>query len=338
MKAVRYHGPNRSLELEEVPTPVASSGEVLIRIAAAGICRTDLHFLSGLLNLGVSPLTLGHEIAGTIEEAGPGIDKALIGNRVIAYYYTGCQNCEYCRRGMENLCANLKGQNGFITDGGYAEYAKVSARNAVPLPDSISFQTAAPIGCSLTTAVHASRLARLAQGENVVVYGVGGVGYSLVQMARLHGANVIGVGRTPAKLAKARELGADHTINAREQNVADEVRKITNGKGADVIFELVGVLESMDNSVRSLAKRGRIVFIGYSRDSFSVHPIQLVITEAKVIGSVGNTLDELYEAVSLVESGKIQIVIDRTVTMDRFDEGLKALSDGKAVGKIVLLP
>jgi propanol-preferring alcohol dehydrogenase len=324
--------------LEEVPKPVASSGEVLIRIAAAGICRTDLHFLSGLLNLGVSPLTLGHEIAGTIEEVGPGVDKALIGKRVIAYYYTGCQNCEYCRRGMENLCANLKGENGFITDGGYAEYIKVSTRNAVPLPDNISFQTAAPIGCSLTTAVHASRLARLTRGESVVVYGVGGVGYSLVQMARLHGATVIAVGRTPAKLAKARELGAHHTIDAREQNVAAEVRKITNGKGADVIFELVGVLESMDNSVRSLAKQSRIVFIGYSQDSFSVHPIQLVINEAEVIGSVGNTLGELYEAVSLVESGKIQIVIDRTVTMDRFDDGLKALSDGKPVGKIVLLP
>ena len=338
MKAVRYYGPNQPLRLEEIPKPTISPGEVLVKINAAAICHTDLHFISGLLNLGVAPITLGHEMAGTVEQVGSGVERSLEGARVAVYYYSGCQNCHYCRHGMENLCPNIKAENGFITDGGYAEYIKIPARNAVPLPEQISFQTAAPIGCSLATAVHAGNLVQLKQGDNAVVYGVGGVGYSVIQLARLSGANVIAVGRTPAKLNKAKELGAQHIINASTESVVDEVRRVTGGHGADVIFELVGTRESMENSVKFLAKRGKLAFIGYSQDSFVVHPISLVINEAHVIGSVGNTLDELYRAVKLVADGKVKIVIGSVLKLSQFSEGFKSVSDGTAVGKIVLVP
>ncbi len=207
MRAVRYHGPRRPLRLEEVPEPEPGPGEVRVRVRAAGMCHTELHFVSGLLDLGVAPLTLGHEIVGVVEAAGPGVDAPRAGERVIVYYYAGCGRCEWCRRGDEHLCDRLRAEYGFLSDGGYAEHVVVPARNAVPLPDAVDDVAAAPIGCGVTTAIHAGRLAGLRAGETILVYGVGAVGFGLIQFGRLAGATVIGVGRSAAKLARARELG-----------------------------------------------------------------------------------------------------------------------------------
>ena len=338
MQAIRYHGPKEELSLEEVPKPEPGFGEVLVRVRAAGICHTELHFLSGLLNLGVAPITLGHEVVGVIEAVGSGVETAQEGDRVIVYYYVGCGRCTHCLKGDENLCGNLRAEYGFISDGGFAEYMKIPARNVVALPQQISDEEAAPIGCSVTTAIHAGRLANMRQGDYVVVYGLGAVGYGLIQLSNLSGATVIGVGRTDEKLNCAKELGADFVINARQENVVEQVREITKGRGADVVFELVATRETMESSVQSLGKRGRLVFIGYSEDSFTVHPIQLVINESIVMGSVGNTLDELHQAVQLVEQGKIRTVIDRTLSLEGFQEGIDALKEGKLIGRAVLTP
>lgn len=337
MKAVRYHGPGRPFELEQVPAPEAAPGQVLVQIQAAGMCHTELHFESGLLNLGVAPVTMGHEIAGTIAAVGTGVNPARIGERVLVYYYAGCGECEWCRRGEENLCGNLKAELGFFNDGGYAQYVAVPTRNAIPLPANISLEEAAPIGCGVATAVHACNLADVGRGDVVAVYGVGAVGYGLVQLARLRGARVLAIGRTPAKLERARDLGAE-PISAVNADVAAVVRDATGGRGADVVFELVAEKATMEASVSMLAKRGRLVFIGYSRDPFVVHPIQLVITEAKVLGSVGNTLAELEEAVRLVAGGEVRIAVDRVLPLEEWAEGLDALRHGEVIGRVVLRP
>ncbi|HEV8264991.1 MAG TPA: alcohol dehydrogenase catalytic domain-containing protein, partial [Gemmatimonadales bacterium] len=300
MRAIRYHGPKQPLRLEDVPIPSLGPGDVLVRVTAAGLCHTELHFLSGLLNLGVTPLTLGHEVVGRVERAGPGVGAVQPGDRVIVYYYVGCGRCQHCLAGSENLCDALRAEYGFVSDGGFAEYVTVPARNLVRLPDHVADDAAAPIGCSVTTAVHAAALARLAAGDVVLVYGVGAVAFGLIQLAALSGAEVIAVSRTPAKLERARALGAVHVLNARDGRVAERVRELTRGHGADVVFELVARKDTMAASTAALAKRGRLVFIGYSEDSYTVHPIQLVITEASVTGSVGNTLGELMRAVDLV--------------------------------------
>jgi propanol-preferring alcohol dehydrogenase len=338
MRAIRYHGAKKPLTLEEVPTPELAPDEVLVRVTAAGICHTDLHFVSGLLDLGVAPLTLGHEIVGRIERAGPGVSPARVGERVILYYYVGCGACRHCRRGDENLCGAVRAEYGFFSDGGFADFVRAPARNAVPLPDSISDADAAPIGCGVTTAVHAAALAQVALGDWVVVYGVGGVGFGLVQVARLRGARVIAVGRTPAKLDRAMQLGASHAIRAGVEDVAARIRELTGGHGADVIFELVATRETMAASLDALAKRGRLVFVGYSPDELQVHPIRLVIGEQVVTASVGNTLAELEQAVQLVADGRVKTVVDRTYPLDRFQEGLDALAAGELVGRAVLTP
>ncbi|WP_052886244.1 alcohol dehydrogenase catalytic domain-containing protein [Thermoproteus uzoniensis] len=338
MRAARFYGPGKPLAIEEVPRPSPGPGEVLVRVKAAGVCHTELHFLDGILNLGVMPITLGHEIAGVVEEVGPGVDDPKPGDRVIVYYYVGCGRCRHCLRGEENLCENPKAEYGFITDGGYAEYVKVPARNAVKLPDNIPFEQAAPIGCSVTTAIHATKRARPEMGEYVAVYGVGAVGFALIQYNKLIGAKVIAIGRSERKLALARELGADYVINARSEDVVRKALEITGGRGVDVVYELVGVKETMDNSLKMLAKRGRLVLIGYWRDKLEANPLDLVVKEAVITASVGNTLEELIEAVRLVSEGKIKVVVDRVVGLSKINEELERLRRGEVVGRVVINP
>lgn len=339
MKAVRYHAPRAPFRLEDVPVPEPGPGEVRVRVEAAGVCHTELHFESGLLDLGIAPVTMGHEIAGTVDAVGSGVTTRRPGDRVILYYYAGCGSCEWCKRGEENLCAKPCAELGFISDGGYAEFVVAPARNAVPIPDSLSFADAAPIGCGVTTALHACELARVSAGDTVAVYGMGGVGYGLVQIARLRGARVIAIGRSPEKLTLATTLGADAMVNATQtDDVAAEVRAITEGRGADVVFELVATEPTMAASTAMLARRGRLVFVGYSEAAFTVHPIQLVILEAQVLGSVGNSLAELEEAVHLVAEGKVRTVVDRVLPLESYAAALDALREGSVMGRVVLAP
>lgn len=338
MKAVRYHGPGQPFTLEEIDRPEPKAGEVLVQVAAAGVCHTELHFKSGLLNLGVQPITMGHEAVGRIAAVGEGVPQERLGERVILYYYVGCGICAYCRKGEENLCPQLRAEHGFVSDGTYAEFVTAPSRNAVPLPEHLSDEEAAPIGCSVTTAVHAARIARLDFEEWAVVYGTGGVGFALVQLARAKGARVIAVGRSEEKLAKARELGAEAVVNATDEAVGERIRAITGGAGADVVFECVGTAETMKEASAALGRHGRLVFIGYSEDSFQVHPIQLVVFEQQVMGSVGATLDDLYTAVELAARGIVRPVVDRVLPLERFQESLDALERGEVVGKAVLIP
>ena len=338
MKAVRYYGPGQPFRLEERDRRKPEAGEVLVQVTASGMCHTELHFKSGLLDLGVAPVTMGHEVVGRIESVGEDVSPDRVGERVVVYYYLGCLRCAYCRVGNEHLCPNLRAEYGFISDGGYAEYMTVPARNAVPLPSSISDVEAAPIGCGVTTAVHAAKLAESKVDEWVVVYGIGGVGFGLIQLASAIGARTIAVSRSVAKLNKARELGAEFAVNATEVPTAEKIREITEGAGADVIFECVGTEESMKEASVALGRRGRLVFIGYSPDSFTIHPIQLVVLEQKVLGSVGATLNELYEAVNLVERGVVRTIVDRALPLEQFESGLSALERGELVGRAVLVP
>lgn len=339
MRAVQYLGPGQPFELRDVPSVEPGPGQVRIAIKAAGMCHTELHFQSGLLNLGKAPVTMGHEIAGEIDAVGEGVDPARIGERVVVYYYDGCGQCEWCERGEENLCPQVRTQYGFFHDGGYAESVVVPSRNAVQLPDSLSYEEAAPIACGVTTAVHAMEIGKVKAGETVVVYGVGAVGYGLIQVAKVRGARVIAVGRKANKLEKARELGADVAISGGDGvDVASAVREATGGRGADVVFELVATKETMPHSTNMLAKRGRLVFIGYSEDPYQVHPIQLVIQEASAVGSVGNTLDELNEALQLVASGQVKTEVDRVLPLEEFQAGIEALEQGEVIGRIVLRP
>jgi len=347
MKTVRYHGPNVALTLEDMEIPSElGDDKVLVKVYAAALCHTELHFCDGTLNLGVKPMTLGHEATGVIEKVGSKVDSSRIGERVILYYYDGCGDCRWCNQGDEQLCGALKAEYGFISDGGLAEYVQTPARNAVKLPESLSFVDAAPIGCGVTTAVHAAKLAKVQQGEWVMIFGVNGVGFGLIQLLKnKYNANVICVTRSHAKREKCTELGADVVIDGFDATtVASAVREATGGDGADVIFECVGRRETMDACIGwggALGKRGRLVMIGYQagdEHEFRYHPIPMIVYEQTIMGSVGATLDDLKEAVELVELGKVKTVVDCTLPLRDFQVGLDKIKNCDCIGKIVCLP
>ena len=275
MLAVKYRGPNVPfcLETTAVPTPMGAN-DVIVQVMAASLCHTELHFADGTLNLGVNDITMGHEAAGVITAVGNEVDPRRIGERVVVYYYQGCGACRFCSTGDEQLCASVKAQHGFTSDGGLAGYLKTTSRQAMVLPASISFDKGCTIGCGVTTAVHASRMANIKKGEWVVVYGVNGVGFNLIQYVKnRYQAKVIAICRSQMKREKALLVGADAVVDASSQStenghsVASQVRAITNGDGADVIFECVGNRGSMDECVGwtgALGRRGRLVLIGYT--------------------------------------------------------------------------
>lgn len=338
MRAVRYIGPNQPFAMRAVEIPQPGAGEVRVAIKACGVCRTELHLRDGLLDLGRRDFTVGHEIAGVIDAVGPGVAPTRIGEKVVVYYYIGCGDCLACRAGDEQLCATPKAQPGFSSDGGYAEAIVTPARNAVAMPAHVDLADAAPMGCAGSTAVHAGRLAHIQPGEWVVILGVGGVGLMVMQYARYAGARTIAIGLGAERMALARELGAEATIDAAETpDIAAKVAEIT-GSGANVVFELVGASATLKAATAMLARRGRLVLIGYTQADYQVHPIELIVREAQVIGSVGSTLQDLHEAVDLLSRGVFRSTIDMTLPLEQFEEGLAAVEAGQLLGRVVLAP
>ncbi|KDU96601.1 alcohol dehydrogenase [Komagataeibacter rhaeticus AF1] len=338
MRSVRFMAPGRPFSLRAVSVPSPMADQVRVRIAACGVCRTDLHLRDGLLDLGKRDFTVGHEIAGTIEACGDGVPAHWLGRRVVIYYYIGCGLCRYCRNGEEYLCPTPKAQPGFSSDGGYAENIVVPLRNCVPLPDNVDLAEAAPMGCAGSTAVHAGRMAEIHPGEWVVINGAGGVGMAVVQYARYAGGRVIAIGMGAERMALARQLGAEYTIDAAEvPDVAARVAEIT-GEGADVVFELVGTCATMKAAVTMLRRRGRMVMIGYTAEDFHVHPVELIVREITVRGSVGSSLEDLYEAIDLLARGVIQSPVARRHGLEEFETALAEVQAGELPGRVVLMP
>jgi propanol-preferring alcohol dehydrogenase len=338
MRSVRYLGPKQDFVLRAVAIPEPAPGQVRVRIEACGMCRTELHLRDGLLDLGRRDFAVGHEIAGVIDKLGDGVDAAKLGQRVVVYYYQGCGACRYCRTGDEQLCPQPVSQPGFTTDGGYAEYMVVRATNCVPVPDHVPLELVAPMGCAGSTAVHAGKMANIRPGEWVVVHGAGGVGLAVLQYAKAAGARTIAIGMGAEKLALARELGATEVCDvAAHPDPAGFVAAVT-GEGADVVFELVGTTATMRASAAMLRRRGRLVLVGYTSENFEVHPVSLIVRELQVLASVGSTLQDLYDVVDLVATGAIKPVVDYTLPLECFAEGLEAVENGTLKGRVVLKP
>src|SRR4051812_24112452 len=208
MKAIQLVRPGTPVEMRTVPTPVIGAGDVLVRVRAAGICHSDAHYRAGRSPVRPLPLTLGHEVAGTIESVGSDVKNISVGDRVCLHYLTSCRHCFHCDRGEEQFCPTGS-MIGHYRDGGWAETIVVPARNAVPLPEEIPFEHGAVLMCSASTSLHALRRARLSGGESVAVFGVGGLGMAAIQLARALGAiDVYAVDIDRSKLDVATSLGA----------------------------------------------------------------------------------------------------------------------------------
>lgn len=310
MRAVRLERPGAPLVNAEVPVPEPGPGEVLIRVDAAGVCHSDAHYRAGDPATRILPITLGHEIAGTVVAAGGGDGRGLIGRRVAVHYVISDGTCHSCLRLGEQFCDRYE-MFGLTIDGGYAEFVTAPARNAVPVPDGIDITHAAAMMCSSSTSLHALRKGRLTSGESVAVYGVGGLGMSAVQLASALGADrVYAIDIDAERLALAARLGAV-PLKAGE----DAPEQIAGEGGADVALVLVPRSDVFRAAVNSLGRMGRLVAVGIGREPVSVEPYgDLISGERELIGSNDHTIDEIHRLFEFASAGSLdlaEIVTDR---------------------------
>ncbi len=334
--AARYYNPNEPLQIEHVAKPQPGPNDVLLRVRAAGICHTDLHIMAGMMPTRPPPVVLGHEIAGQVEETGFNVTQVKKGDRVVVHFISPCGNCKYCLEGRGVQCENLftRPFYGASHDGGFAEYCTIDADRLVKVPEEVPYDFAATLACAGLTAYHAvKKVGKVHVGENVGVYGAGGVGMYAVELASLSGANVVAVSRNRAKLEMAESLGANHVINKSQENVPEEIKKATNGRGLDVMFDFVVNNESVTESVNSLANGGRLVVLGVSNKPLAIDPQSLVFRGLSVSGSLVGTKNELADLIHLARTKEIQSAVSRAYKLGEINEALESLRRGEIVGR-----
>lgn len=318
MKAIRLVHQGRPLEAHDVPIPQPGAHDVLIRVKAAGICHSDAHYRAGKSRVHPLPLTLGHEVAGVIEQLGRDVTEFQPGDRVCVHYLATCGTCAWCDGGDEQFCGTAQ-MIGKYRDGGFAEYLAMPTRSVFKLPDEITFEQGAIMMCSSATSLHALCKARLQPDEIVAVFGVGGLGTSAIQLARALGAGaVFAVDISGRKLDLAAEYGAI-PINAAQVDPVAKIQELTKGHGVDVALELIGLPLTMQQAVRSLAIHGRAALVGIMDQTFDVAPYQEIINkEAEIIGVSDHLASELPTLLEAARSGALDLsqAITRTIPLE----------------------
>ena len=338
MKAVRIHefGGPEVLKYEDAPDPVLRKDQALVRIRACALNHLDLWVRGGLRGVNL-PHILGSDIAGEVVESGEYISGIQPGTRVLLAPMIFCNHCEQCMEGHQNLCPQFA-VLGNTVDGGNCELIAIPQVNVIPIPKSLDFVKAASVPLVFLTAwrMLVSR-AHLRAGQTVLILGASsGVGSAAIQIAKMLGAEVITTGGNEAKLEKARELGADFTIDHYKQKIAAEVRRITDKHGVDVVFEHVGQA-TWEDSVRSLKPGGTLVTCGATTGYEG--EIDLRVLFAKQIslrGSYMGEMGELHEVLKHVFSGKLKPVVDRTFPLSETRAAHEYLAKSEMFGKVVL--
>ncbi len=337
MRAMVLHEFSKPLRLEERPVPEIKPDEVLIKVKACGSGLTLRWFRTGLRG-GVLPRIIGHEVGGVVEKAGSVVTECKPGDRVTLSFYLFCGHCRFCVTGRETLCENLKGQVGFNIDGGYAEYMKVPSRNVVRIPDGVGFAEAGITADAIATPWHvAKERAKIKPNDNVLVIGAGGgVGIHMVQVARVFGARVIGVDVSDEKLAVAKQFGADEVINARNKNMAEEIKKLTDGRGVDAAVDFVGMKDTLEGAFNSLAEAGTLVIVGaWPEAKIEINPRR--VSEKVITGNRYATRQEIRESLELVRRGVVKPVILNTFPLEEANRAHELIDGMKLTGRAALI-
>jgi propanol-preferring alcohol dehydrogenase len=326
-----FHSP---LEIQDLPIPEPGPGQVLVRIETSGLCHTDIHAAHGDWPVKPTPPFIpGHEGIGIIETLGAGVTTRTVGERVaIAWLGYACGQCRYCIGGWETLCPKQE-NSGYSVNGTFAEYALVPAAFATPVPDAISSRDGAPLTCAGVTTFKAIKVAGVAPGETVAIFGVGGLGHLALQYARIAGGFVIGVDIEDTKLTMATELGADHVINAR---TSDPVAAIEAFGGADVAVALATSPQVFDQAYRSLRRGGRLVCVALPADNAALTlPIfDTVINGKTVIGSIVGTRNDLADVFALHAAGRTKVIaVDRKI--DEVNQAIDDVLAGRIPARVV---
>jgi 6-hydroxycyclohex-1-ene-1-carbonyl-CoA dehydrogenase len=339
VKAALFYGAHRPLEIEDRPVPRPDRGEIVVKVAACGLCHTDLHYIDhGVPTFASPPLVLGHEASGTVWETGPDADGWHVGDRVLIPAVLSCGRCEACRRGRENICERGVMLGNHI-DGAYAEFLRVPAKDVLALPADLPLEEACLIADAVSTPYHAVvNRGEVKPGERVAVFGCGGVGINVVQIAAAAGAEVWAVDLNLERLAFAGQFGAAHLIDANSSDGAvKELRRATGG-GVDVAFEAIGNPVTIRQALDGLRRGGRLVVVGYSAEKVELPAAKIMFQELEIRGSLGCRPVDYPRIIALAQSGKIRIapLVTQRVSLADINSGLDDLRHGRGLRTIVV--
>ena len=344
MKAARLHEYNKPLRIDDVDYPkLEGRFNVIVRIAGAGVCHTDLHLVQGMWHEILKPqlpYTLGHENVGYIEEVAEGVEGLEKGDPVILHPAVTDGTCLACRAGEDMHCENLVFP-GLNIDGGFAEFMRTSHRSVIKLPKDIEREKLiemAPLADAGITAYRAVKkaLRSLYPGSYAAVIGVGGLGHIAIQLLKaMSPTTVIAIDVKEEKLKLAEKLGADHVVDATRDPVG-QVMDITKGRGVNVAFDFVGAQATLDYGPQLLSRMGRLIIVGYG-GQLRFPSIRIIASEISFEGSLVGNYVELYELVTLALQGKVSVVVERH-KLDEVNDVLERLERGEVLGRAVLTP
>ncbi len=342
MRAARLHAVGEDLRIDEVPKPIADTAEAVIRVEAVSICGSDLHIVDGENLLPEFPRTLGHEIAGVIDELNDNDDTGFrVGDRVCIDFLVTCGSCRFCRIGRESLCVNRAGL-GVQRDGGFAEYVAVPIRNLIRIPDGVSFEFAAVAADALATPCHAiSKRAQVRPGTGAVVIGLGGLGLNAVRLLKVFGASpIVGLDLDPASRQRALAAGADFVFDGGSAEFAEWLAPQRDRLRC--VFDFVGIRATVALGTEVVARGGRVVVVGLGAQPLELPVASAVVREElEVVGSYAFERGEIAELMDLLSQGVIDLSdsITHRGSLEDVNEGIRRLRtrDG-APSRIVLSP
>lgn len=363
MRAAVWEGPGKPLRIRTIPRPQPAVGEVRIRVAACGVCHSDLHVLRGEVAF-PAPAVMGHEVSGVIDAVGEGVPSFAPGDRVVGSFIMPCGTCWQCARNRDDLCETFFAENrlqGNLLDGtsrlttaegerlsmysmgGMAEYAIIPDTAITRVPESLPLEEAAVLGCAGMTAYGAIRAAeRVGPGVAVAVVAVGGVGSSIIQIAKHLGAHpIIAIDVDETKLSGARVIGADHTIDGRDPRLNEIVLEATEGRGVEVAFEALGRPQTLEQGLSLLAAGGRLVAVGIAdRDAAMSVPITGLVRRAQsIVGSFGGSPQrELPVVVALAADGGFDLAeaVSARYSLDQVQEAYDDLAARRIAGRAII--
>jgi NDMA-dependent alcohol dehydrogenase len=365
-KAAVLTGIDQPLEIRsDVEVDAPHANEVKVRMAASGVCHSDLSMQNGTIMVGMPPIVLGHEGAGVIEEVGPGVTKLAPGDHVVISWVPQCGVCFFCGRGQPQLCeqGSAAMATGGLLDGTprmssqgaplpqmaasgtFSEVTVVPEIGAVKIPKEIDLKLAALIGCGvLTGAGAAMNTARIRQGDTVAVVGCGGVGLNVIQGARIAGATeIIAVDMNETKLSLAKQFGATATVNASQGDPVSQVMSMTEERGADVAFEVIGLQQTIDQTITMARRGGQAILVGVPKmDAMITLPafFGVVLQEKTIKGCWYGSSDvqrDVPKLIDLYQKGQLKLdeLVSRTITLDQVNEAFDAMKTGEVARSVI---
>jgi alcohol dehydrogenase, propanol-preferring len=333
MKAAVVHDFTSPLQIEDVPIPEPGIGEIVVKIEASGLCHTDIHAAHGDWPVKPKlPFIPGHEGVGKVAMVGPEVTEVKEGDRVaIPWLGYACGTCEYCISGWETLCEKQL-NTGYSIDGGYADYTKAFARYVGRVPDRVNSFEAAPLTCAGVTTYKAVKVSGARPSDLVAIFGIGGLGHMALQYAKIAGAAVVAVDLVDDKLELAKQLGADYTVNAKQEDPVEAIKKLG---GADAAISLAVSPRAFEQAFRSLRRGGNLVFVALPADNYMQLPIfETVLNGIHVVGSIVGTRLDLAEVFELHAAGKTHVIYE-TRKLEDVNHSFEEIEQGRIPARLV---